>query len=148
MSEEVNKETVRRYYEAWNTGDPSAFENMFAPDYVYHSSARTVRPGSAAQFHAQALAGIRATMPDLEYEIVELFSAEADRVVTRETMTGTHRGDLHSPWGVIPPTGKKGTTTLIGIHRFVEGKIAEQWWETDWADMLAELGCIRIPPAS
>ncbi len=147
MSEEENKETVRRYYEAWNTGDPSAFETMFAPDYVYHSSAREVRPRSAAEFQAQALAGLRASLPDLQYEVVETFAA-GDRVVTRERITGTSRGELHSPWGTIPPTGKRVTTTLIGIHRFAGDKIAEQWWETDWADLLAELGAIRVPPAT
>ena len=42
----------------------------------------------------------------------------------------------------IPPTGKQGTVTGIGIGRFEGGKLVEAWTEFDALGMLQQLGVV------
>ena len=54
---------------------------------------------------------------------VEDVIAEADKVVTRVTMRGTHQGEI-GEFG--PPTDKKVEIKDITIHRIEDGKIVEE----------------------
>ena len=47
--------------------------------------------------------------------------AEGDKVVRRNTVTGTHQGEYMG----LPPTGKSVTYNEIFIVRFAAGRIAE-----------------------
>ena len=48
---------------------------------------------------------------------------EGDKVVGRNTVTGTHRGEYMG----LPPSGKTVTYSEIFIFRFAEGRVAETW---------------------
>ncbi len=147
MSAEENKALVRRYYEAYNTGDSRAFDTMFALGYVLHISGSTSRPESGSQLHARTAAWARASLPDLHYEVRDLLT-DGEKVVDRTSVSGTLRGELRTRYGTFPPTGQRLTWTEISIHRFEGGKIAEQWWETDWAGIPMQLGALPVPAAS
>jgi hypothetical protein len=69
--------------------------------------------------------------------------AEGDRVVTRWTARGTHRGELMG----IPPTGKPVTMTGITINRLEGGKVVEDWTVFDQLGLLQQLGAIPAPGA-
>jgi predicted ester cyclase len=49
--------------------------------------------------------------------------AEADHVVSRSVMRGTHTG----MWLGIAPTGKQVSIRMMVIHRIAHGRIAEDW---------------------
>jgi hypothetical protein len=49
--------------------------------------------------------------------------AEGDKVVGRNTVTGTHQGEYLG----LPPTGKSVTYDEIFILRFAGGRIVETW---------------------
>jgi hypothetical protein len=49
--------------------------------------------------------------------------AQGDKVVSRNTVTGTHQGEHMG----IPATGKSIIYNEIFIVRFVNGRIAETW---------------------
>jgi len=66
--------------------------------------------------------------------------AEGDKVMTRWTYRGTHKGDLMG----IAPTDKQVTVTGICIDRIVGGKIVEEWGEMDNLGMMQQLGV--VPP--
>ena len=51
-------------------------------------------------------------------------------------MIGTHKGEFMG----IPPTGKKGTATLIDIVRVIGGKVVERWGIMDQAELMKQLG--------
>ena len=140
MSEESNKATVSRWYEAFNTGDPSAFEGMFAQEFSLHIGAtRSTTSRTPAEDNVRLLHGVRAAFPDIRYVVEDLFAA-GDRVVARVRATGTHLGDFHLTTGtVLPATGKPVQISEITIHRFEGGKIAEQWWEVDFAGVLHQV---------
>ena len=134
MSEE-NKALVRRFYEeVWNKGNLDAAYDVFADDYVRHD----LRPGNApAGPEGQKLvAGMfRAAFPDAHLS-VGFMVAEANMVVARWTMSGTHRG----AWGAIPPTGKRMSVAGVNIFRISEGKVVEIWNHRDDLGLMQQLG--------
>jgi predicted ester cyclase len=64
--------------------------------------------------------------------------AEGDRVVARNTVTGTHLGEYMG----IPPTGKSVTYDEIFIARFVDGRIAETRGVVDVLSQMKQLGAL------
>ncbi|GAA2586012.1 hypothetical protein GCM10010304_31300 [Streptomyces roseoviolaceus] len=65
--------------------------------------------------------------------------AQGDRVCTRWTFHGRHKGDFLG----IPPTGKDVTMTGTTVHRCTpDGKIAEGWWEYDRLGLMQQLGAL------
>ncbi|GAA2620939.1 ester cyclase [Streptomyces vastus] len=65
--------------------------------------------------------------------------AEGDRVCTRWTWNGTHKGDFLG----IPSTGRTVSMTGTTIFRCREdGKIVEGWWQYDRLGLMAQLGVL------
>jgi steroid delta-isomerase-like uncharacterized protein len=134
MSEE-NKALVRRFYEeVWNQGNLDAAHDVFTNNYVRHD----LRPGGAPSGPEgqKLIAGMfRAAFPDVQLN-VEFMVAEADMVVARWTMGGTHQG----AWGGIPPTGKRMSFAGVNIFRIAEGKVVEIWNHRDDLGLMQQLG--------
>lgn len=133
MSVEENKSIVRRYQEIYNSNDLDALHEVVAENL------RTpkIMPGlgegleGGKKVHATTLIG----MPDWHTRIDDLIG-EADKVVARITMTGTHTGHFYG----IPPTGTRVEFTGIYIVRIANGKIVEHWGEEDAVSLLTQLG--------
>ena len=139
MSTEENKALVQRAVDAFNQGDWTAVDQLFAPSYVDHDPSRAGLP-PGPEGVKQAWRMFRAAFPDLTATIEDMI-AEGDTVAVRGTVYGTHQGELLG----IPPTGKPVTVTLIDINRFEDGKLVERWAETDMLGLLQQLGAM---PAS
>jgi steroid delta-isomerase-like uncharacterized protein len=133
MSIKDNKNIVRNYQDADNTGDFDALADVVAADVRTPNIVPGMPPGleGAIAVHRTTLLG----MPDYLTTIEDLI-AEGDKVVARVTMTGTHTGDF---WG-IPPTGRQVRLTAIYIVRIANGKIVEHWGEEDGVKVLKQLG--------
>jgi steroid delta-isomerase-like uncharacterized protein len=140
MSTEQNKATVRAWVEAaWNQGNLSMADGLYAADYVYHD------PASPTEVRGvEGIKGLvtmyRTAMPDLRFTIEDMI-AEGDKVVWRWTVRGTHRGPLMG----IPATGRSGTVTGIIITRFANGKWQEDYNNWDTLGMLQQFGVIPTP---
>jgi predicted ester cyclase len=78
--------------------------------------------------------------PDLHFTIDDIV-VEGEKVATRHTWTGTHKGELEG----IPPTNKKVTSWEIEIDRIADGKIAEIWTRYDTLGVMQQLGIILSP---
>ncbi len=144
---ENNKEIVRRLVEeVWNTGNLTVADLLTAPNYVDHTAPAGWPVGPAGL--RQAVAHNRLTFPDLHYTIEELV-AEGDRVLTRWTMHGTHRGTFrHRVYGVVPPTGSPVHVTGMSLRRVADGQIAELWGHSDISSMMQQLGVLAPPHPS
>jgi steroid delta-isomerase-like uncharacterized protein len=90
---------------------------------------------------AQALKHVWAVLlrafPDLHVAVEDVI-AEGDKVVCRNTVTGTHQGEYMGR----PPTGKSITYNEIFIFRFTGGRIAETWGVVDVLSQMRQLGVI------
>jgi steroid delta-isomerase-like uncharacterized protein len=140
MSQEQNKDLVRRYQEAFNRGDLEALDELVAPDLVTNSQA----PGLPQGLEGGKMAhrGTLAAFPDLHYETHELI-AEGDTVVQRFTITGTHRG----PFMGLPATGRPIRFSGVSFFRVRGGKIVEHWGIQDQFTLMIQLG-LFTPPGS
>ena len=138
MSVEENKSLNLRWIQAFNERDWATEAGCRAPDFVAHMSGA---PGPLdndgwAAFMMQFTTGL----PDAQID-VEVSVAERDMVVTRWTITGTHRGTFQG----VPPTGRLVTMPGIDLSRVVDGKIAEHWAQFDLVGLLQQIGALQTP---
>jgi steroid delta-isomerase-like uncharacterized protein len=129
-----NKVIVRRWYvEALNMQNLAVADEIIADDFVINGEA-VGRAGLK-----QAAMWVRSVFADIHVTIDEML-AEADKVVTRWTARGTHRGTFLG----VPPTGKPVILHGIHIDRLAGGMIVERWENADIFGLLQQLGA--IPP--
>ena len=86
------------------------------------------------------LAGLRASFPDWHWTVQEMV-AEGDKVVTRFTWTGTHRG----PFLGIPPTGKSVAVKGVVIDLLENGLMSESRILMDTMGLMQQLGVVPGP---
>src|SRR3990172_10163106 len=139
MSVEENKVIVRRLMEeVWNKENLAITDELFATSFVSYL------PGSPdplnREGYKQVLTMFRTAFPDMRLTIEDQVS-EGDKVVTRWTVRGTHRGDFQG----IPPTQKQVTVTGMTIDCIVLGKIVENRIEFDQLGMMQQLGVVPSP---
>jgi len=141
MSEENKRIARRSFEELFSEGQLDVVYEVFAPDYVGHDPTMPKEIRGPDEFK-QFVRMYRTAFPDLKLTVEEQI-AEGDRVVTRFTARGTHRGELMG----IPPTGNKVAITGISIDRMVNGKSVESWTNYDALSMLQQLGVMARPSA-
>jgi steroid delta-isomerase-like uncharacterized protein len=136
---DANKQVVRDFVdEAQSRGNLAAIDEYLAPNFVDHSA----MPGLPADREGvRALFGaLRHAFPDLHAEIHEQV-AERDRVVTRKTLSGTHRGDFFG----VPATQRPVAFDVIDILRVEDGRLAEHWCVLDQFALMSQIGAIPAP---
>jgi steroid delta-isomerase-like uncharacterized protein len=131
------KALVRRCFAAVEAGDRDALADLLAPDYRLRFDGLPAMEREAA---IGFFLGFRASFPDLHHAVEEQL-ADGDRVATRITVRGTHRGELQG----IPPTGKAVAVAAINIHRLAGGEVVEQWVNSDGLGLMQQLGVLPPP---
>lgn len=140
--ENSNKATFRRFQEKMSSGDweliSQTIDEGVAPDALI----RTPLPlkATGAELLKEVFGMLHRAFPDLRVTIEDLI-AEGDKVVARNTVTGTHRGEYMG----MQPTGKSITYNEIFIVRFADGRIAETWGVVDVLSQLRQLGVDSLP---
>jgi predicted SnoaL-like aldol condensation-catalyzing enzyme len=136
MTAENNKALVRRFVEeAQCRHNLAAVDEYLSPEFVDHSvppGLPPTREGVKLQFGM-----FLAALPDLQ-AIIHDQVADADKVVTRKTLRGTHQGDLLG----IPPTGKTVNIEVIDILRVQNGVITDHWNLVDTLSLLRQLDAL------
>lgn len=136
---ESNKAAVSRFHDAMNAGGAElvgkTVDEFVAPD----AKIRTPLPVGATGAEALKVVFGRlyAAFPDLHVAIEDLI-AEEDKVVARNTVTGTHRGEFMD----LPPTGKAVTYNEVFIFRLAGGRITETWGVVDVFAVMRQLGAV------
>src|SRR2546425_11240091 len=121
MSTEESKAIVRRFVDqAQSRGNLNAIEEIFDPGFVDHGNPPGLPPTRDGV--RQLFTMLWTAFPDLHATIHDQVG-EGDKVVTRKTLSGTHRGDFMG----IPPTGRSAAFDIIDIVRIRRGKIVEHW---------------------
>jgi steroid delta-isomerase-like uncharacterized protein len=134
-----HKATTRRLYDAMITGDAEVIsqtiDEVVEPNVLFHAPMPTGATG--AQALKQVWPVLLRAFPDLHVAVEDVI-AEGDKVVVRDTVTGTHQGEYRG----LPPTGKSVTYNEIFILRFAAGRIAEIWGVVDVYSQMRQLGMI------
>jgi steroid delta-isomerase-like uncharacterized protein len=137
--ETSNKATVRRFYDAANSGDAElvsrTIDELVEPDAVI----RTPLPieASGSELLKEVFARLLRAYPDLHITAEDLLE-DGDKIVSRNTVTGTHQGEYMG----LPPTGKSVTYDEIFILRLAGGRIVETWGVVDVLSQMRQLGVI------
>lgn len=109
------KAVVREYFRrVFDEGDPTACEELLAPDYVDHDAPPNTPPGPDAT--KQFLSGFLHTYPDMRFRVEDLI-AEGDKVVVRATWRGTSAdsGEGFRQMGIV----------ILRLDE--DGRLAERW---------------------
>jgi predicted ester cyclase len=126
MSVQENEAVVQRWIQLQNEGRLDLLEEVLTPVH-----AQQYREGNA--LFQRAFPGYQQTIEDM--------ISDGDKVVSRMTMRGVHRGEFLG----IAPTGKDVTFEVIAIDRLEEGKVTESWEIGDILGLLIQLGAISLP---
>jgi steroid delta-isomerase-like uncharacterized protein len=122
-----------------NSGDveliAATVDEVVEPDALIRTPFPLGKTGARAL--EEVFARLRRAFPDLHVTIEDVI-AEGDKVVTRNTVTGTHRGEYLG----LAPTGRPITYDEIFIFRFAGGRIAETWGVVDVLSQLRQLDAI------
>lgn len=132
MTTNMNLRATRTYFE--NHLDLERCFAYVSPQVIWHGFAGMPMTYDAWK-GAQAM--FIAALPDMTITI-DSEAAEGDRVATRWTCRGTHRGSLMG----IPPTGKHLTFSGISIDSIDNGNIIEHWVQHDQMTLMQQLGML------
>ncbi|MCK1820822.1 ester cyclase [Streptomyces sp. XM83C] len=133
--EQLNTLAARAFFSALGSIEPDAVAEHITDDYVDHDPANGEAVQGVAAMrepYARWLAGF-----DFGFTVEDQIAQE-DRVCTRWTWRGHHKGEFLG----IPPTGQDVTMEGMTWHRFRDGRICEAWWSYDRAGVLEQLGVL------
>jgi steroid delta-isomerase-like uncharacterized protein len=134
-----NKATVRLFRDAINSGDAELISRAIDELVDPHALIRTPLPieTTGAEAVKEVFARLLRAYPDLHITIEDLVE-EGDKVVMRNTVTGTHRGEHMG----VRPTGRSVTYNEIFIFRFEDGRVAETWGVVDVLSQMRQIGAL------
>ena len=131
---------VRRFVDEYQgTGDERVALELLAPDFVDHSPFGPFSPDRDGVIGLFRM--LRAAFPDLHATIHDQL-VDRDKVVTRKTFHGTHRGEFMG----MPATGRDVSFDVIDIVRVRDGLMVEHWNVVDALALMTRLGA--VPAAS
>jgi len=137
MSTEENKALVRQMVEeVFNRGNVILADEFLAADFVEREE---LPPGIPRDREGvkQLTTLLRSAFPDFKATLDDIV-AEGDRVVIRQTWSGTHQGEFMG----VPPTGKSVSFGVIDILRVAGGKCQEHWGQMDSLGLMQQLGAL------
>ena len=125
-----NKQTVAKFYRAFNLHDSSLFDPLLDSDWKIHSSNNTI----VREDWELGLLSLFEAFNDIQVTIEELVG-EGEIVTARLTYRGTHTGQFLS----LPASGLKVEFASQVQHRIKYDKIVETWQIEDWLSVLTML---------
>jgi steroid delta-isomerase-like uncharacterized protein len=132
-----NQALATRFFdEVCNGRKLNVADEIFTPAHQHHDPANP-GIGTGPEGMKQLVSIYQTAFPDAHWHVDEMLEA-GDRVITRWTGTGTHRGDLAG----MPPTGRTATVTGVWIHRIEGGRIVESWDVWDALGLFTQLGAV------
>jgi steroid delta-isomerase-like uncharacterized protein len=134
-----NAAIIRRFIdEVINRGRYDICDEIVAQDFLELDPLPGQRQGREGL--KEIIAMMRSAFPDIHWVTDESISS-GDKVVTRFTWTGTHRGDFLG----IPATGRPVTVKGVVIDRLTESRMADSRILMDTFSLMMQLGVIPQP---
>jgi steroid delta-isomerase-like uncharacterized protein len=136
MQPPENKTVITSFVEeVVNQGHLERADDLVATDFVELDLLPGQQQGREGL--KQLIGEFRTAFPDIHWVIEELIG-EGEKVFSRFTWQGTHRGEFFG----VPATGKRIKVKGMVVDRVVAGKMAESRILMDGLSMMKQLGVI------
>ena len=133
---DANKAVIQRFVEeGMNQRNLSVLDELVAEGFI--EDVPFPGQGSGREGLKVAVGGFLEAFPDIVWTMHEQI-AEDDKVVSRFTWTGTHRGAFFG----VPATGRKVTVWGVVIDVVRDGKMVESRIIMDTLGLMQQLGVI------
>ena len=131
-----NKTVITRFVEeVINQGQLERADDLVAVDFVELDPLPGQQQGREGL--KQVIGAFRTAFPDIHWVIEEMVG-EGEKVFSRFTWDGTHRGEFFG----VPATGKQIKVKGTVVDRVVAGRMAESRILMDGLSMMRQLGVI------
>jgi predicted ester cyclase len=142
------RDLIRIGNEAIAREDAPALRAYFREDYVFHGLGADLGFEELSAYFAS----LRAAFDGLRL-FREQIIVDGNFMAARTTFSGDFTGRFtYSPIGPVEPTGQHLEWEVIGIFKYDdEGRLAEEWVQTDYRSFLTMLGVATTesaPPAN
>jgi steroid delta-isomerase-like uncharacterized protein len=137
QQEEANKQLAHQFYDAFNRHDSEAMSQLVstnAADYTFYFPSM---PATDWRGRKQFVANVIRAFPDINHHILDII-AEGSKVAIRFNITGTHKGEFHG----VPATGKRISVDCMNFLSIKDGKIVEEWSNSDMIGLMRQIGAI------
>ena len=133
----VARDLIRIGDQAIAREDDAALRAYFAEDYVFHGPGRDLSFDELRAYFAS----LRAAFSDLRI-VREQIIVDGNFLAARSTFSGDFTGVFtYSPIGPVEPTGQHVEWEVVGTFRYRDdGRLAEEWVQTDYRSFLTKLG--------
>lgn len=138
MTSDAPKDTVFRFYRAFDDRNLDRALDLLAPNFVAYLAGMP-DPLDAEGFKQFGLTFYQA-FTDGQHNFSEVI-VEGDKVVTCGTFTAIHTGSFQG----LPPTGKAIRLAVMHIDRVEAGQIVEHWGQGDALGLMQQLGITFFP---
>ena len=139
ISDAAESVVRRNTEEVQGQGKFEVFEQLFADDFVDHTTQPGTTPDKAGV--RKLYTYLRQAFPDFHAEI-HWQLADGDRVTTYKTYHGTHRGEFLG----VAPTGRPIQFETVDVMRVRNGKITEHWGVANLFSLMQQLGALPGAP--
>ncbi|MDQ5864070.1 MAG: ester cyclase [Thermoproteota archaeon] len=136
--EEKNKQVARQFYDAFNRHDPEGMSQLVSSNasYTFHFAGM---PATDWKGRKEFVTTVVKAFPDINHHILNVV-AEGDKVALHFNITGTHKGQFQD----IPATGKKISVGCVNFLTIIDGKIVEEWSNSDMMGLMQQIGAISV----
>src|SRR5215475_2338731 len=138
VSDEAKAVVRRSTEEVQGKGRFDVFEEVFANDFVNHTTQPGTTPDKAGVRHLYTY--MRQAFPDFHAEI-HWQLADGDRVTTYKTYHGTHEGEFLG----IGATHRKIHFESVDVMRVQNGKITDHWGVANLLPLVQQIGGWTLP---
>ena len=132
--EEQNKELIKNFFDAVDSGNAENMRDYYSPETVSYSPSGVSDPMSGDEDIKLTKMYVQA-FPDLSHNIEELYAVD-NKVIVRLITEGTHVGELEG----FPPPGNTIKVSSIYIITIKNGKIIEIRADVDMLGFYQQLG--------
>jgi steroid delta-isomerase-like uncharacterized protein len=138
--------TARRAIELFNASDYDGMAALTTNDYVYEEIGSGRRTTGIDEFLAVVKAW-KQGLPNATGTITNALSA-GNQVMLEIVWEGDHTGELPTPMGDIPATGRHTNTKAVEVVEFEGSKIKAARHYLDLVTFMAQLGLGMPAPAT
>jgi ketosteroid isomerase-like protein len=134
-----NVSIVRNAYAIAERLDMRGWINAFTPDGVFTDN--SVGISYRGPELADPVRNYGIGFPNMHRELFRTYS-DGNVVIVQLALQGTHDGPLKTPFGILPPTGKKMDAPCCDVFELVDGKIKRFDCYPEGSIIFAQLGVL------